>query len=155
MADDAAGTCSNCGKGGHLARQCPRPKGCKPPDPSTWGQDTTSKQFHEKQRAEKKSGRGGGGRGGGDREGGFERSAGVCGDFQRGTCTRGDGCRFSHDPEAAAAESAGRAAMPRSDQPCYQFTQGTCTRGDACRFSHSAQSVPGSGDGASYERPAR
>eukprot|EP00240_Pyramimonas_obovata_P019148 CAMPEP_0118922224 /NCGR_PEP_ID=MMETSP1169-20130426/1224_1 /TAXON_ID=36882 /ORGANISM="Pyramimonas obovata, Strain CCMP722" /LENGTH=70 /DNA_ID=CAMNT_0006863055 /DNA_START=146 /DNA_END=354 /DNA_ORIENTATION=+ len=57
--------CLNCGKTGHTKGQCPRPKGCKPPDPSTFGQDNTSQQAREKQRAEKKMGRGrGGGRGG-------------------------------------------------------------------------------------------
>lgn len=35
-------------------------------------------------------GRGGGGRGGG-------RVAGVCFDYQRGRCSRGSSCRFSHD----------------------------------------------------------
>jgi len=66
-------------------------------------------------------GRGGGGGGGGDRacyncgglghlsrdcseprtDGGGTRPKGICFDFQKGSCSRGDGCRFSHDLTAA------------------------------------------------------
>eukprot|EP00959_Pyramimonas_sp_CCMP1952_P388755 8145542-Pyramimonas_sp.AAC.1 len=41
----------------------------------------------------------------------------------RGDCSRGDGCRFSHDPAQAEADAAARAAQPKSDAPCYQFSQ--------------------------------
>ena len=52
-------------------------------------------------------GRGGGGGGGGrapraKKERG-PRTPGVCFDFQRGSCDRGDECRFSHDAELLAA----------------------------------------------------
>ena len=52
----------------------------------------------------------------------------VCYAFQKGECTRGDACRFSHDPNAEAPQ--------RSSAPCYAFQRGECDRGDACRFSH-------------------
>jgi cold-inducible RNA-binding protein len=48
-------------------------------------------------------GRGGGGRGSFGGRGGYEGGggggggAGVCYAFQKGECTRGSGCRFSHD----------------------------------------------------------
>jgi hypothetical protein len=48
---------------------------------------------------------GGGGegdRGGGGGGGGSSRGPGACYAFQRGECTRGDACRFSHDAAAAA-----------------------------------------------------
>jgi hypothetical protein len=48
--------------------------------------------------------------------------------YRKGECTRGDACRFSHDPNAAAPV--------RSNNPCYSFQKGECTRGDSCRFSH-------------------
>ena len=57
-----------------------------------------------------------------------QKSSAPCYAFQRGECTRGDACRFSHDPNAEAP--------PRSSAPCYAFQRGECDRGDACRFSH-------------------
>ena len=39
---------------------------------------------------------GGGGGGGGGTGGGGRRGRGVCFDFQRGRCTRGDACRYRH-----------------------------------------------------------
>lgn len=51
-------------------------------------------------------------RGGGDRDGGPPaRSSGACRDFQRGACTRGDKCRFSHD--GASSSNGGGDRSPR------------------------------------------
>ena len=59
-----------------------------------------------------------------------QRSTAPCYAFQRGECTRGDACRFSHDPNATA---------PKASGVCYAFQKGECTRGDACRFQHTAE----------------
>ena len=67
----------------------------------------------------------------------------VCYAFQRGECTRGDACRFSHDPNAGAAPQ-------RSTAPCYAFQRGECTRGDACRFSHDPNATAPKASGVCY-----
>ena len=51
-----------------------------------------------------RGGGGGGGRGGGGGGGG----GGVCFDWQRGNCTRGDSCRFSHDGPPGEGGGGGR-----------------------------------------------
>ena len=53
---------------------------------------------------------GGGGYGGG---GGGGRAPGICFQFQRGECSYGDRCRFSHDPAAAGGGDA--EAKPEGD----------------------------------------
>lgn len=55
----------------------------------------------------------------------------ICFAFQRGECTRGDGCRFSHSEDGSAppARHTGRGL-------CFSFQRGVCGRGDSCRFSH-------------------
>ena len=52
-----------------------------------------------------------------------------CFDFQKGVCSRGDACRFSH--------SSRRAEETKESVACFDFQKGTCSYGDACRFSHS------------------
>ena len=89
----------------------------------------------------------GGGGGGGSRGGGGERrqkkerTPGVCFDFQRGECDRGDECRFSHDPDVvAAAGPAPERGPPRGgeklDEICNNFLAGKCRYGDDCRRIH-------------------
>ena len=79
--------------------------------------------------------------------------AGVCFDFQDGNCSRGDGCRFSHDLSGATDAPRGRRGGGRSRGPgvCYDFRDnGECARGDACRFSHGdAGGAGGAGGGGS------
>jgi len=55
----------------------------------------------------------------------------LCRFFLEGTCTKGDGCTFSHGEEAGAATPTPRAALP-----CKFFEQGQCAKGHACSFSH-------------------
>lgn len=50
------------------------------------------------------------------------RSRGICFDFQKGCCSRGDSCRYYHE------------ALPQ--QPCFKYRNGNCTRGADCRYSH-------------------
>ena len=57
----------------------------------------------------------------------------VCYAFQKGECTRGDACRFSHT-EGGGGGGGGFGARPAA--PCYAFQKGECSRGDSCRFSH-------------------
>ena len=86
-----------------------------------------------------------------------DRPKGVCFAFQKGTCTRGEECRFSHDPNAAPSDHAQRpcfdfqnkgscsrgddcrfAHTERTKQVCFAFRDGNCTRGDDCRYEHEA-----------------
>ena len=89
-------------------------------------------------------GRGGGGGGGGrapraKKERG-PRTPGVCFDFQRGECDRGDECRFSHDAELVAGAGAPPERRgPRGeklDEICNNFLEGRCRFGDDCRRIH-------------------
>eukprot|EP00656_Telonema_subtile_P008742 TRINITY_DN14085_c0_g1_i4.p1 TRINITY_DN14085_c0_g1~~TRINITY_DN14085_c0_g1_i4.p1 ORF type:complete len:198 (+),score=31.44 TRINITY_DN14085_c0_g1_i4:467-1060(+) len=51
----------------------------------------------------------------------------ICFDFQKGKCTRGAGCQFSHEESAVE---------PARDKMCFDFQKGKCTRGAGCIFSH-------------------
>merc|ERR1712176_1633023 len=64
--------------------------------------------------------------------GGFgRRSTGVCFDWQKGQCNRGDSCRFSHvEPTKESVE------YRRSRGVCFDWQKGKCHRGDSCRFAH-------------------
>ena len=73
-----------------------------------------------------------GGMGGMNMGGGVgDDGGGVCFDFTKGRCMRGDGCRFSHDLAlASSALAASKGGV------CFDYTKGVCNRGDTCRFSH-------------------
>ena len=63
----------------------------------------------------------------------------VCYAFQRGECTRGDACRFSHEEGGGGGGGGGYDRPPSRGAPaCYAFQRGECDRGDSCRFSHDA-----------------
>ncbi|CAI0405733.1 unnamed protein product [Linum tenue] len=106
---------------------------------------------------------------------------GVCRAFQKGECTRGAGCKFSHDEQRAA--NTGWGAQDRSprwgqdkfDGPqkgeeedeeterkkraargvCYAFQKGECTRGARCKFSHDDQRAANMDRGAEDKSPKR
>lgn len=86
--------------------------------------------------------------------GGF-RGDGLCGDFQRGHCSRGLDCRFSH---GGSVPISGASTGFRGDGMCGDFQRGACSRGAACRYSHGDFPVPivtgGRGDGicGDYQR---
>ena len=61
---------------------------------------------------------------------------GVCYAFERGECTRGDSCKFSH--EGGGASSARPSYSGEKRGICFDFTKGRCTRGDSCKFQHVA-----------------
>ncbi|KAI5859778.1 hypothetical protein GGS23DRAFT_583590 [Durotheca rogersii] len=64
--------------------------------------------------------------------------------FARGTCARGDACRFSHDRTATPAAPP---APPRHRGVCRFFANGHCKKGDACLFLHSKDGLAGEGGG--------
>ncbi|XP_073526062.1 uncharacterized protein [Phyllobates terribilis] len=83
---------------------------------------------------------------------------GVCRAFQKGECTRGSGCKFSHNEQRAANTGWGdeedRLARlghdkfkdevkdrPKKEERgvCRAFQRGDCTRGAGCKFSHDEQ----------------
>ena len=61
----------------------------------------------------------------------------MCYAFQKGECTRGDACRFSHVEGGGGGGGGGYGGGGGGGAPpCYAFQKGECTRGDSCRFSH-------------------
>ena len=75
----------------------------------------------------------------------------ACFDWSRGSCARGESCRFSHEGAPGANPMAGahvRGPGSGSASPhrmaagvCFDYAKGTCKRGDQCRFSHDAVAV--------------
>lgn len=78
----------------------------------------------------------------------------ACFDWSRGSCARGESCRFSHEGTPGANPNAGAhvrgptGAGSGSASPhrmaagvCFDYAKGTCKRGDQCRFSHDAVAV--------------
>mmetsp|Transcript_15796 Transcript_15796/g.23750 ORF Transcript_15796/g.23750 Transcript_15796/m.23750 type:complete len:261 (-) Transcript_15796:305-1087(-) len=52
-----------------------------------------------------------------------------CFAFQRGQCTYGDRCRYSHDEVNGDGQ-------PQTKLYCHAFQRGECTYGDTCKFAH-------------------
>ncbi|KAK0462868.1 uncharacterized protein EV420DRAFT_1521375 [Desarmillaria tabescens] len=80
----------------------------------------------------------------------------VCFSWQKGSCAKGEACRFEHGPKMRY-ESVGENQMPEGENrtplfsavplpqanknPCYAWMKGTCTRGETCRFAHDANAL--------------
>ena len=64
----------------------------------------------------------------------------VCFAFQKGTCTRGDACRFYHPPaeDAAPGQNSSSTVEQCGEEIeiCRKFLKGQCRKGPLCRFSH-------------------
>ena len=79
----------------------------------------------------------------------------VCFDWSRGSCARGESCRFSHEGEAGANPQAGggRVGSPHRAVAgvCFDYAKGTCKRGDMCRFSHDVAAATWSAMGGVSE----
>ena len=54
----------------------------------------------------------------------------ICFDFTKGTCTRGEACKFSHDIKRIIEVNSQERGI------CFDFLRHACSRGALCRFSH-------------------
>jgi hypothetical protein len=115
------------------------------------GECTRGESCHFSHDAEQ-GGVGGGGGGnsygqGGGGSSGFSREKRACFAHQRGECTRGESCHFSHDVSGSNNEN-----HRVNEKICYSFQRGECNRGDSCYFSHNnnSNSIPNSKH-SSYE----
>eukprot|EP00971_Amphidinium_carterae_P148424 2942344-Amphidinium_carterae.3 len=62
------------------------------------------------------------------------KEQGVCFDWLKGKCKRGDQCKYKHEkPTMPAAPSP---SPSRKKTPCKFFLKGTCNKGSDCPFSH-------------------
>ena len=60
-----------------------------------------------------------------------------CYAYERGECSRGDQCKFSHGTEKTFGGGGGGGGGGGAGAPvCYANQRGECTRGDSCKFSH-------------------
>jgi len=98
---------------------------------------------------------------GGERSGGGGGGQGACYAFQRGECTRGSSCRFSHEGGGSSSRGGGdrgdRGERNNDERParasgaCFAFQKGECTRGSSCRYAHEGGGG-GGGAGAGNDR---
>ena len=52
----------------------------------------------------------------------------ICRFWQRGDCTRGQNCNFSH----------GQLQEQNTTRPCFAWARGSCTYGDSCKYFHNS-----------------
>ena len=60
-----------------------------------------------------------------------EHKLDICFDFTRGSCRRGDGCRFSHNLPPGRVIP----LRPKTAGVCFDYTKGMCNRGYVLRCS--------------------
>lgn len=60
----------------------------------------------------------------------LEAKAQICFDFTKGTCTRGEACKFSHSIQKIIEVNSQERGV------CFDFLRQACGRGALCRFSH-------------------
>jgi len=80
----------------------------------------------------------------------------TCIDFLKGKCTRGAGCKYSHDKDGKGSRSPTRRdrtsdnktrkpSRSPSNKPkakCILFSQGKCTYGSKCKYAHDSPAAP-------------
>eukprot|EP00890_Picochlorum_soloecismus_P004375 jgi/Picsp_1/4939/NSC_02303-R1_hypothetical zinc finger protein len=59
----------------------------------------------------------------------------ICFDFTKGQCSRGDGCKYSHDVNYIIEVNSQEKGI------CFDYLKGTCARGMMCRFSHDLNNL--------------
>jgi len=96
------------------------------------------------------------GKGNNDDSGGQERTDengdplrknSMCNDFLKGSCSRGDACRFFHN-EYGPHHGRGKSAVAAKDSVCRDFLRGTCKYGEKCKYAHVQASAVASSTGS-------
>lgn len=78
-----------------------------------------------------------------------KRGPGICYNFQRGECDRGNSCRYLHDKQGERSGGTERYGGGRSRRGvCYSFQRGECNRGDSCRYAHDDTKPTDRGNGS-------
>ena len=78
---------------------------------------------------------------------------GVCYDFLKGTCKRGDKCQFLHKKRSLSPAKPPK-TKKKINATCKFWREGTCTRGDSCRFQHKEIEKPSAPAPKSEAAPA-
>jgi hypothetical protein len=74
------------------------------------------------------------------------KSKNPCFAYQRGSCTFGENCRYSHDEQGLAMFASDPHGLSQGmghhrKHLCHAYQRGECTYGDTCRFVHEATAV--------------
>ena len=77
---------------------------------------------------------------------------GVCYDFLKGTCKRGNNCPFLHKKRSMSRK--GDKPKKKINATCKFWKEGNCTRGDKCRFQHKDIEKPSTPAPKSEAAPA-
>jgi len=68
----------------------------------------------------------------------------VCGEWRRGTCQRGNACKYLHERPVCADWVRGKCSRgsdckyrhKQTSEVCADWKRGVCTRGDECKYLH-------------------